>query len=137
MKKFYVLFLLLFLSSVSCQRQSPTYFQERGRQKIEELIVELQKIESIEDLVAHGTRLKAIYNSLATLAIQARLYQKKMNVQWEMTEEDRELNENLRQELNRLYKLSGAKELIEKYQLPAFIRLDAFEKKQLKHLSKS
>lgn len=118
-----LLFLFLFFALTACQRPSPAYFQEQGHQKVEELIVELQKIESIDELIAHAIQIKTLYEELVDLIIQAKVYQKKHKVYWKIEAMHRGVNEELRRELNRLYKLPGAKEIMEKYQLQACQRL--------------
>lgn len=130
MQIFYFVFLFLVFALTACQRPSAAYFQEQGYQKIEELITELQKIESIDELLAHEIQLKTLYEELVDLIIQAKVYQKKHKVYWKTEAMHQGVNEELRRELNRLYKLPGGKEIMEKYQLQACQRLDAFEKKQ-------
>ena len=127
---FFLIFIAFLLAS--CRGPSPEYYQEKGRRITSELIREVQKIESVDDLIQKGARFKVLYEELVDLIIESRSYQRKHHVTWESEEEDSILSDELKFELMRIYKLPGAKQLMEKYQLPALIRLDAFEKKETK-----
>lgn len=124
-------FLLLFLLS-SCSQKSPEYFQREAKDFKLQLIETLQKIETVDDMVLKSSELQALFKDLAKLAIEARRYQIKAKVEWQLTQDDRKLNQELRFELNRLYSMEGVAELMERCQMPALTELDAFEKKSTK-----
>jgi hypothetical protein len=121
-----ILFALFFL--VSCQSR-PEYYKEKARGKMSELSCELNRVESLDDLLQRGDRLKVLFNEMVDVIIEAKLYQKKSGRKWEFTAEELENARELQFELERLYKIPGASFLIEKYQQEAMIRLDAFQKK--------
>jgi len=123
-----LLFLLLFSLS-SCSQKSPAYFQSEAKELKLQLIETLQKIETCDDMVLKSSELQALFKDLAKLAIEARRYQIKAKVEWQLTPDDRKLNQELRFELNRLYSMEGVAELMERCQMPALTELDAFEKK--------
>ena len=124
------LLLLLCLSFVSCSVRDSTHFQEKSRHKTEELIRELQVIDCLEDIIQRADRFKTLYLELTSLSIEIQKYQKKHKTQWELEAEDVALSDELRFEFMRIYKILGAKELMEKYQMSALVSLDAFEKKE-------
>lgn len=133
MRRFTRFFLLLIVFSLSsCRGPSPEYYQEKGRQITAELIEQVRHIETIEELIQRDACLTALYNELVDLIIEAKTYQRKHHKTWEPDEESSLISDELQFELMRLYKIPGAKQLMEKYQLPALIRLDAFEKKEQK-----
>lgn len=122
--------LFIFFLFVSCSTRDTVHFQEKSRHKKEELISELQAIDSLEDIIQRADRFKTLYLELTHLSIEIQKYQKKHSTEWELEAEDVALSDELRFEFMRIYKILGAKELMEKYQMPAVVRLDAFEKKE-------
>jgi hypothetical protein len=129
--RFWLAFLLL-ISFSCCKGKSIEHFQKEGQEHKQELIEALQRIENLDDMIRASPQLKAIFDDLARLIIQARCYQIKTKTQVEISSEDRKLNQELRDELNRLYRMEGVQELMEKCQMSALIELDAFEKKTSK-----
>lgn len=96
------------------------------------LIGELQSIRTRDQLLASTAKLKRLFERLVDLMIAAE------NFKLAHPELDKglsagpnhELSDQLRIELNRLYRMDGGRQIVEKYQEKALHRLDAF----IKHL---
>ncbi len=127
--KYFLWFTALVFSVSSCSSQGPEHFQEKSRNKTMELIRELQKVECLEDIIQKSVCFKGLYLELVDLSIEVQKYQKKHETYWELEAEDFTLSDELRFEFVRIYKILGAKELMEKCQMSALLRLDAFESK--------
>lgn len=118
---------------VSCEPRSLEDFRAEGQSVTQSLMMELQKIQNREDLLQKVPRLKSLFDELIDVMIRARGFREKHQLEpLAITKEDHELSDHLRIELNRVYKIEGAVEVIEKCQEDALHRLDAFEK----HLQK-
>lgn len=127
-----IFFLALLL--IACEPRSLDEFNEEGHGIIQSLIVELQGIQTRDDLLQREPRLKGLFEELAEVMMNARLFQEKSHLDPRpLSPEDHELSDQLRIELNRVYRLEGASELVEKCQETALHRLDAFEKHLNKH----
>ena len=128
----FLLFAFFFFSFSSCASNASEHFQEKSRNKTMELIRELQGVECLDDIIQRSSRFKTLYLDLVDVCVEVQKYQKKQETSWELEAEDFTLSDELRFEFVRIYKILGAKELMEKYQMPALVRLDAFEKKEVK-----
>jgi len=131
MKK-YRLFFLCFLFLVSCSSQSFEDYRDEGRGVTRNLIKELQKIRTKDQLRASSTKLKKLFNQTADIMIAAQEHAQKYPLQEipELTKIDHDLSDSLRSELNRIYTIEGGRNLIEKCQEEALNKLDAYEKKK-------
>ncbi len=139
---FYHSFLGLFFLFSGCSPSSSEDFHREGKARCKELIQVLGKIENREQLLAAEPQLKTHFESLITLMIDAREFEQR-HLDEEAEEEvvvDSGLDAKLEEELRRVYAIEGGREVIERSQHEALIRLDAYErtlakkKEQLKNL---
>jgi hypothetical protein len=116
---------------VGCNSRSLEDFQEEGESQTLALVKELQMIHHRDELIEAIPRLQKRFDKLVQVAINAReFYEKHAFLELlEVSKKGHELSDQLRFELQRLYRLEGGKEIIEKCQEPALHRLDAFEKR--------
>ncbi len=130
-----LLLIVLLLIAISCGPRSLEDFQEEGEGVIRSLIQELKGIHTREQLLAASGKLQRQFDRLITLIIAAEEFSFS-HPEVEKGEEIRhnhELSDQLRVELNRLYRLEGGRQIIEKCQEKALHRLDAFEKQHAKN----
>jgi Tfp pilus assembly protein PilP len=121
----FLLVILLFL--VGCSPHSLEDFHNEGEAQIRKLIKELKAIHSREELQRALPSLQRRFDAMVDLMIEARSYEEKHPA------EDFEAaffpnDEVLLEELKRLYLLEGGRELMEKAEREALLRLDAFER---------
>jgi Tfp pilus assembly protein PilP len=126
MKKINLLCLLLLFSS--CSPNSAQEFQKEGEAHCRYLVLELQKIEDREQLIASESKLKKRFEELIDLIIEAREYQQKQIDSDEAAFEENSFEEPLEKELRRIYTIEGGREVIERAQHEALVRLDAYER---------
>lgn len=119
----------LFLSG--CGSKTALEFHEEGNGITRSIVRELKAVQTRKELVQACPKLKKLFNDLVTVIISAQEFQLKHPeyTDEELDKTERGISEELRVELNRIYKIDGARELIEKCQEEALFRLDAFEKK--------
>jgi hypothetical protein len=125
------LFFALTLLCQSCLTHSIEDYREDGEGIVRALIHELQQIHSRDELVSASTKIKRLFLDLVNVIIAAQEYREHHPSSEfpELSKENHLSSDQLRSELNRIYRLEGGRELIEKYQEPALHRLDAYEKK--------
>lgn len=123
------LFCIFFLCG--CSPSSTEDFRKEGEAQVKKLTYELRKINSREDLTKAVPLLKKKFNELIDLMIQARQFQEMHNDN-DLPATDQLASEMLCEELKRIYRLEGGREVIEKVQREPLIRFDAFEKKLAK-----
>lgn len=129
-KKFtYFLWFLLVLSS--CGSRSLDDFEEEGEGVMRSLIQELRSIRTRDQLIASTQRLKPLFERLVTIMIAAE-ENRYVHPEGEFSGPNHDLSDQLRIELNRLYCMEGGRQIIEKCQEKALLRLDAFEKQHRK-----
>jgi hypothetical protein len=135
MGKFLTFIFILALTACSSPH-SLDEFEEEGEGVILSLIQELQSIYTREQLLAASGKLQKQFDRLVNVIIAAKeFYHSHPDFNAEMAMPyNHELSDRLRIELNRLYLLEGGRQIIEKCQEKALLRLDAFEKKQAKWL---
>lgn len=121
---------LFCVACVSCGSHSIEDFREEGRATTLSLTQELRQVHSRTELVACSNRLKQLFNDLVDTMIAAHEHHEREKT--ELSQEDHEVSDQLRAELNRIYRIEGAKEVIEKCQEAALHRLDAYEKRLAK-----
>ena len=95
------------------------------------LSTELSHIHTREDLVTSSSKLKRQFDELVDTIIAAREYQQKhsdIDMQ-DISRSNHLASDALREELNRVYRIEGCRQIIEKCQENALNRLDAFEKR--------
>ena len=129
-KKIVILFTVLILAA-GCGPRSLEDFKEEGEGVIRSLIQELKGIRTREQLLAYSGRLQKEFDRLVTIMIAAEEFNAtRIGINHgECTDQNHELSDLLRIELNRLYRLEGGRQIIEKCQEKSLHRLDAFEKK--------
>ncbi|MBS0654155.1 MAG: hypothetical protein JSR46_00100 [Verrucomicrobia bacterium] len=114
---------------VGCSTKSPLYFQTKGRVVTSQLLEHLEDVHDLDDLIEILPRLQMLFDQLVDVMIEARKWQVKEGVEWGPSEEDAALSARLCSELNRIFAIPAARDLIEKSQHRALERLDAFETK--------
>ncbi len=127
MRRHLIFFLSLSLLC-SCSSRSLDHFREEGEGIVRSLIYELQQISTQEELFASTNRFQRYFDRLVSLMIDAEELFLEYPEQRENLSLDKELNEQLRHELNRIYKMRGGKAFMEKCQEKALHRLDAYAK---------
>lgn len=124
-------FLWLLLALSSCGSLSLDDFEEEGEGVMRSLIQELRTIRTRDQLLASTHRLKPIFERMVSIMIAAEEH-RYAHPEGEFSGPNHELSDQLRIELNRLYCMEGGRQIIEKCQEKALLRLDAFEKQHKK-----
>jgi len=124
MKKNTLLILFLFLL-VSCSHQSLEDYRDEGRGVSRNLIKELQRVRTRDQLKASTGKLQKLFNKMADTMVAAQEQRQKNPNQEipELTKVDHDLSDSLRFELNRIYTIEGGRALIEKCQEQALERM--------------
>jgi len=108
---------LIIIGSIlgACQNSSYSKFKEKGQSKSRSLIDELKMVRTKDQLVERRHSLRRYFDDLADLNDQAKSYA--LNHPSEplplMDLESKELSDLLRQELLRVYRLDGGREIID------------------------
>jgi hypothetical protein len=123
-------FLLAFLLLSGCAPNSLDDFQQEGDALCRQMIEQLQKVHTREQLLKAVSLLELRFDAMVDLMIQARLYQQEHPNDESFYESI--WSDSLRDELLRLYALEGGRDLIERAQREPLLRLDAFEKNLVK-----
>ncbi|MEI8328566.1 MAG: hypothetical protein WCG14_00990 [Chlamydiia bacterium] len=112
-----------------CSPTSPDDFRHEGQAVTRELLRDLQGVLTREDLVAIEPVFKKRFERLALIMIQARQFQidNPEAVLSSLTPYSVELNDQLQEELLRIYRIETGQSIIEKAQREAMLRLDGFE----------
>lgn len=127
MKKMFVV--LVFLAA--CSPHSMEDFQREGESICRDITKELKKVQTREELVKSVPKLKLKFNKLVDLMIEARAFQQESEEVFDPMVPASDGSALLLAELKRVYKLEAGREIIEKTQKEALLRLDAFERKKL------
>lgn len=119
----------LCLVLLGCSPNSSYEFQREGKALCRTLANDLKKIESRQQLLQEESKLKKHFESLVSLMIEAKEFQQGTDSDLVMDsflegEEDRELEAELR----RIYAIEGGREVIERAEQEALVRLDAYER---------
>lgn len=124
----FILFLVSFLSG--CSPHSLKDFQQEGESLSRNFIVILENIENHEQLALLEPVLRKKFESFADLIIQAREFQEQHpdEVCPELTASSLAVSKQLQEELKRIYQLERGKEVIERAQQEAILKLDVFER---------
>ncbi len=123
MKRYLVALFLL----CGCSPNSPEEFQQEGEACCRLLITDLQKIENREQLLLAAPVLKKHFEGLIDLMIEAREFQQKKGAR-DALESENSTDLILENELRRIYTIEGGREVIERAQQEALVRLDAYER---------
>ena len=126
-----VFWLLLIVSA--CSPSSMSDFRHEGEARARAIAEQLGQIETREQLLQAEPQLKKHFEALVDLMIEAREFQDKHmeEVAVEPFSEER-ADHALEEELRRVYTIEGAREVIERAQQEALVRLDAYERTRLK-----
>lgn len=130
MKKidFPLYFALLFFFLIGCSSPSIKDFKKEGESITRNLVFRLEKIHSREDLSEALPDLKYLFNELVSLIIEAKEFQRNhAELEKEPYENKQIWTKKLREELIRIYKIDGGKQLMEFAQNDSLYRLSAFE----------
>lgn len=132
--KHFVLVLSLFLLGMlsGCSPSSLEDYRLEGEARCRTLLEELQKIHNREQLVKAAPHLKKYFNNLVTLMIHAREFQETHPDETPGLSTESNASSELEEELRRIYAIEGAREIIERAQQEALVRLDAFERARSK-----
>jgi hypothetical protein len=115
---------------VGCSPGSLNEYRHEGESTCRDIIGDLQSIETREDLASLEPILKRNFEKLVSVIISARQFQ--INNPEEalalpvLLESD--VSNLLKEELERVYRIEGGKEIVERAQREAMLRLDGFEK---------
>ncbi len=117
------------LVCAACARQSLDDFLEEGEGITRALVIELKQVRTRDDLLAHAAKLQQLFNALVDVIIRAQEFKDlHPNAQPSNTYVNEQImGDQLRVELNRVLRMEGGREVIEKTQEEALNRLDTFE----------
>lgn len=119
---------LLCMVCVGCQPSSLEEFQWEGKKQMELLLHDLQSIETREDLLVAEPALAKRWDKLVEVMIQAMIFVKKNPGQdVSMTNATQMLSASLQGEMERVYRLEGGRECIERVAHEPMLRLHAKE----------
>lgn len=119
------------MATTGCGPHSLEDFQEEGEGIMRSLLQELKAIHTREELLATQGRLQRQFDRLVFIMISAEEFSFSHPEQGkeEAIRFNHDLSDQLRVELNRLYRLEGGRQIIEKCQEKALYRLDAFQRR--------
>lgn len=126
---FFILFITLL--SVACQRSSLEDFKDEGQSVVKSIVDITKHIQSREMLLDSSRQLQHLFEELVDVMIAAQEYRyRHPNAEKNsFSEDERGVNDHLRAEINRLCRIDGGQEIIEKCQEKALNRLDAYLQK--------
>ena len=131
------LFLTFILLFSSCSSSKPEDFREDGRSISKSLINQLKHIQSKENLIERASLLEELFTNLTEVMINAKNCSEENYFEiMPLEQEDYLISDKLRFELNRIYRIPGAKEVMEKIQEKAFKLLDLSEQQRQKRKTK-
>lgn len=137
----YYIFILIAVNCFclsGCSSSSLEGFHDKGVEITCTLIDELENIQSRDDLLAAAPRLKQLFLMLVKTSIAAQDYQEKQAYleQVELTQSDHIRSEKIRQQLQRIYRIEGCREIMEKSQQDALNLLDSYQQQLQRRRSK-
>jgi hypothetical protein len=112
--------ILIVLLLAACSPSSQNDFRLEGESLCREMIGELQKIETHQQLVAAEPRLKEFYEKIAVLMIAAKEAETSPVVEGETI-----VSDLLQAELKRIYKIEAGRELVERCQKEALFKMSS------------
>lgn len=124
------LILSCFVLLYGCSPNSSEEFHREGKERCRALMGDLVKIENREQLLRAEPHLKRHFESLISLMIEAREFQQKHleGLEGEGAIDENEADARLETELRRIYAIEGGREVVERAQHEALVRLDAYER---------
>ncbi|MCX6986849.1 MAG: hypothetical protein NT065_01640 [Chlamydiae bacterium] len=113
-----------------CSPTNPDDFRHEGQALVRALMTDLGSVHTRDDLIVMEPILKKRFELLALLMIEARQFQIDHSdaVLTPIGPYDVELNDQLQEELARVYRIETGHSIIERAQREAMLRLDAFER---------
>jgi hypothetical protein len=114
------IFLILLVLFCSCTTLPD--FARDGERICRDLVQQLEKVETREDLIAIEGKLERLFGELVDVLVKAHYYQKEHLE--ELPVVSNPYDEALFQELLRVYQIEGGREIIERAQREPLIRLD-------------
>jgi len=121
----FLIFLLCIFITPSCNPNSLEEYQEEGNEIVEKLIGEFQSIQNRQQLVEASPRLTHLFDELADLMMEADRF-RKLHPELDPvdpTPNSLLLSRSLREEMERVYQIEGARELVERCQEKALFQL--------------
>jgi hypothetical protein len=128
---FRTLALVAMMGLCGCSPNSSLEFKREGEVQCRLFARDLKKIENRQQLLAAEPQIKKHFESLIHLMIQARAFQQKHPdaPATELPYEgERSMTAGLEEELRRIYAIEGGREVVERAQREALVRLDAYER---------
>lgn len=116
-----LIILVCCLNFCSCS-SSLEDFQKEAEGVCRTLVEELQQVETREDLLKSESKLRHLFDELVEVILTARQYQEKHLD--EAPALSNSYDERLLEEMMRIYHIEGGREIIERAQREALIRLD-------------
>lgn len=118
---------------MSCTRSPQEERQQAAKERLELLLVEFSHIHSSQDLSHSFIKLQTLFESIAELLLDTEEQEPLQDPYMQ------EINERVKKEMGRIYRLEGGREWIEKSQEKALEKIEThlkrLQKKRLKHLS--
>lgn len=111
-----LIFLLFSILYIGCQQAGYESFRAEGRASTRELIAELKKIRSRDQLIAAEQRIQTRLKRIQELVLKAEAYQRE-NAELlvpELEPIDHELSDALKLELTRVMRLEGGQEVLKR-----------------------
>jgi hypothetical protein len=131
--------LLLLLLLIGCSHECPDSFKEEAAGVMRTLIEELVPVKTSAELFKKQKKIKRMYTELSDLSIKARIWQESHPnaISCERHHLDENLSEALKRELERVYKIDGAREIMEEAQKEAIEHLDEFESRSIQRIERN
>lgn len=125
--------LILLIGLYGCSPSSSEDFQREGEALTRTLIKHLEAIETQEDLLRAEPALKKDFEAYVDLISQAREQQLRRADEIVVdASSDFSVSGELKEAMRRIYAMEGGREIIERAQQEALVRLDAYERAQTK-----
>lgn len=121
-------FLILVLL-VGCNPTSQVEWRFEGEAATKELVSQLEKVESLEDLQREAPKIKKSIGKIVDLAIAAKKYQISHPDMLEASFDSTHISDLLKNEISRLYQIDGATGIMEELERDSLHRLDQFSKR--------
>lgn len=128
-KKFNPVIAFLVLQFLAgCSPSSLEDFHYEGESRCRALIEELQNIHDREQLMRAAPALKKHFEDFVTLMIHAREFQESHPDEPLPNISENSMSSVLEVELRRIYAIEGSREIVERAEHEALVRLDGFER---------
>ena len=122
-------FFLVVFFCTACSPSSGEEWKLEGESISKKLVVELEQVESLQDLELRSSKIKKYFYKLTDLAVAAKQYQIRHPDAFEEESYSMHISDILKSELMRIYQIEGASEIIENLQRESLHKLDQYSKK--------